>query len=224
LTQEQLAHTLFPVGGMEKPEVRKLAEKFGLPTASKKDSQGLCFIGKIDVKEFLKSFIKTKPGKVLDENGKVIGDHDGATFFTLGERHGFTIRSRVTGEKSAYYVISKDIQKNTITVSHKLPEGGLANAVTEVIIKDSNWTSGKPLSSGKVYYARARYRQALQKARIVNYESRVMDEATHQKNNSSIIHNSKFIIRFASAQSSVTPGQSIVLYDGEFCLGGGIIS
>src|SRR3989338_1920286 len=88
IKQEQLTNILFPVGGLEKPEVRKLAKKFGLSTAEKKDSQGLCFLGKIDVKEFLKHFIKQKPGKVLNEKEEVVGEHSGAVFFTLGERHG----------------------------------------------------------------------------------------------------------------------------------------
>jgi tRNA-specific 2-thiouridylase len=233
LTQEQLSHTLFPVGGLEKPEVRKLAKKFGLPTADKKDSQGLCFIGKIDVKDFLKSFIKSEKGSVLDEKGKVVGTHDGAMFFTLGERHCFRI-TRIHADRNAdkrglnsqkntdvlsakirvlnqqqsadmrpYYVVAKDIQKNTLTVSHKSPEGVLANAVTGVCLKDCNWVSGKPPVSEKIYSVRCRYRQPLFKARIMN--------------------KTKFIVQFDEPQSAITPGQSIVLYDGDVCLGGGII-
>ena len=99
------------MGDIEKPEVRKLAEKFGLSTAIKKDSQGLCFIGKIDIKDFLKNYIKEKKGKVLDENGKIIGEHDGAFYLTVGQRHGFKITEK-TPNDSPYYIINKDIKNN----------------------------------------------------------------------------------------------------------------
>src|SRR5205823_2787770 len=94
LNQEQLSHTLFPVGGMAKPEVRKLAHQFGLPTATKKDSQGLCFMGKIDMKEFLLHYIETKHGDVLNTAGEIIGFHNGVILYAIGERHGFTITKK----------------------------------------------------------------------------------------------------------------------------------
>jgi tRNA-specific 2-thiouridylase len=111
LTKEQLSKIIFPVGDLQKSEVRKLAKKFNLPTAEKKDSQGVCFLGALDMKDFLKHYIKEKAGKVLNEEGKVIGRHDGAVFFTLGERHGFEILKKGTNE-SRYYVIAKDSTKN----------------------------------------------------------------------------------------------------------------
>ena len=111
LTPEKLAKTLFPVGNIEKPEVRALAKKFGLPNAEKKDSQGLCFVGKIDMKEFLKHFIDEKPGDVLNTDGEVVGHHEGALFYTLGERHGFTVTQK-TPEDKPYFVIAKDNKKN----------------------------------------------------------------------------------------------------------------
>src|SRR3989344_5097892 len=108
LKQNQLKHIIFPVGHLKKSQVRKLAEKYGLHTFQKKDSQGICFLGKLDMKEFLQHYIKPKSGRVLDINGKTIGKHNGATFLTLGERHGFTITSK-TNHDRPYYIIAKDI-------------------------------------------------------------------------------------------------------------------
>ena len=199
LTKDQLAKTLFPVGNIEKPEVRKLAQKFGLPNAEKKDSQGLCFIGKIDVKEFLSHYIDSKKGSVLNEKGEVIGEHDGAFFFTIGERHGFTITKK-TPNDAPYYVIAKNIENNTITVSFKTPEGNLPNAKTEVKLTNINWNQGK-VPESKTLMARSRYRETLQEIQIVD---------------GSTLH-------FKNPQNTLSPGQSLVVYDGEECVGGGII-
>lgn len=198
LTQEQLSKTLFPVGDIEKPEVRKLAKKFDLPNAEKKDSQGLCFIGKIDIKEFLSHYIEAKKGDVLNENGEVIGNHDGSFFFTIGERHGFNILKKTPNDEP-YYVISKDVEKNTITVANKNKEGNLPNGIKEIQLKDINWNQGK-IEYGKKYIARARYREVLQDI---------------------VINDDKVI--FDVPQYTISSGQSLVVYDGETCLGGGII-
>lgn len=198
LTQEQLSKTLFPVGNIEKPEVRKIARKFKLVTVDKKDSQGLCFIGKIDVKEFLLHYIDLKKGDVLSGEGDVIGEHDGAFFYTIGERHGFTITKKTPNDEP-YYVISKNIDSNTITVSYKI-EGNLPNALAGVSLRDINWNQGK-IPEGDNLYARSRYRESLQ--RVVKI-------------------NENFVI-FQNPQSTLSPGQSLVVYDGPICLGGGII-
>ena len=215
LKQEQLAHTLFPVGGMLKPEVRKLAKKFGLPTADKKDSQGLCFLGKIDVKEFLKQFIKTKKGDVLNDEGEVIGTHDGAMFFTLGERHHFTVRTvksrtgadltQTNADKNQkpYYVVAKDVKKNTLTVSHNPKRSVNGELRTTFEIKDVNWINGSPPAEAKIL-ARIRYRQPLQEARFTIYDLR-------------------FTIKFKEVQNGGDWGQSVVIYEDDVCLGGGII-
>lgn len=200
IKQEQLPHVLFPIGHLEKTEVRRLARKYGLITADKKDSQGLCFIGKVDMKEFLKTFIPEKKGVVLNEKGETIGEHDGATFLTIGERHGFTV-TRKTSEDEAYYVLSKDINKNTITVSHKLPSGALSETTDHTVLTHMNWITTP--DSDKTYHARARYRAPLFDCHI--------DAARGEA-------------RFSIPQSTITPGQSLVVYDGELCLGGGIIS
>lgn len=199
LTANQLSKTLFPVGGMEKQEVRSLARKFALPTAEKKDSQGLCFIGKIDVKEFLSHYIAPKKGFVLDLEGESIGEHDGAFFYTIGERRGFLVTKK-TPYDEPYYVVAKDIEANTITVSNKTAEGALPYARTEVVIKEVNWNQGK-IPVEKQLHARSRYREALQP----------------------ITFSDQHTLRFEKPQSTLSPGQSVVVYDGETCLGGGII-
>ena len=277
LTQKQLSRTLFPVGNLiKKTEVRKLAEEFGLPTAEKKDSQGLCFMGKIDVKEFLKNFIKPKKGKVLlapsevggDENGKEIGEHDGAFMFTIGERHNFIITKKGANDLP-YYVVAKDVKKNTITVSHKSPEGKLALAGKEAVIGDVSWTAGEPDFSKK-YSARIRYRQPLQSCKLTKFESPsplrrgekpVLRQRGVEENTSPFLADSDSLqelstlsssqirpervlqgsksspftpstegergtlchIFFDTPQNAITPGQSLVIYDGEACVGGGII-
>ncbi len=199
LNQEQLSKTLFPVGNIEKPEVRKLAKKFKLPNAIKKDSQGLCFIGKIDIKEFLSHYIESKKGKVIDKFGNSIGEHNGSFFFTIGERHGFTITKK-TPNDDPYYIISKDIENNTITVANKNIEGNLPNGINRVVLKDINWNQ-KNIQISKKFMARSRYREKLQEITLVN-------EST---------------IEFTNLQYTISSGQSLVVYDGNICLGGGII-
>lgn len=199
LTKEQISKTLFPVGNIEKPEVRRLAKKFALPNAEKKDSQGLCFIGKIDIKEFLSHYIKSEKGNVLNIKGEVIGEHDGSFYFTIGERHGFNIIKKTPNDEP-YYVIAKDVDKNTITVANKGNDGNLPNAITEITLRDVNWNQGNAVV-GKKLMARSRYREALSEIVILNEN----------------------VVQFTNPQYTISPGQSLVVYDGEVCLGGGII-
>jgi len=203
LTQKELSKTLFPVGGYKKPEVRKLAKKFGLPTAEKKDSQGLCFIGKLDMKDFLKHFIKERQGNVLDDRGNVVGKHDGAVFFTLGERHGFTITQKGVRDMP-YYVVAKDMSKNTITVSHTPLQTMNKEANKRIAISQINWTSGMSPKEGEQYRARVRYRQPLERCGIAHADEKSTE------------------IIFTKPQIA-SPGQSLVFYDGDECLGGGVI-
>ncbi len=205
LTQEQLGKILFPVGDIEKLRVRKLADKYGLGTAIKKDSQGLCFIGKIDIKDFLKNYIKEKKGNVLDDMEKVIGKHDGAFYLTIGQRHGFTITEK-TPNDSPYYIISKDIKKNIIVVNHS-PK--LENDSNKVRLEKVNWILGEEPDLSKKYSARIRYRQPLEECVIVQ---------------SPKLKVKSYELHFTDPQKSITSGQSAVIYDGEVCLGGGIIS
>jgi len=201
LGQEQLARTLFPVGAMEKRDVRKEAARIGLHTATKKDSQGVCFLGKLDMKEFLSHYIEPVPGDVLDENGKVIGSHDGAMYFTLGQRHGFTIH-HTTPDARPRYVTAKDIQANTITTSEE-PLSEQMDGLS-ITIKQCNWISDAP-SEGVRLQARLRYRQKLFAVSVASLDT----EQT--------------ILTLEEQQPFVPEGQSVVLYDGDECLGGGVI-
>jgi len=191
--QEQLAKTIFPIGHLHKSEVRTLAEKFGLPNAARKDSQGLCFLGPISVQDMLARELAPKPGDVLDESGKVVGKHDGALLYTLGQRHGFELFAH-TPTTLPHYVVAKDIEHNMITVStNKFPTNATKTLVT---LADTNWIGEH--ASGN-YQARYRYRQALIAAR--------MDGTT-------LILNEPHYIPV---------GQSLVVYDGERCMGGGVV-
>lgn len=208
LNQNDLPHVLFPVGGMTKPEVRKLAKKFKLPNADKKDSQGLCFIGKIDVKEFLAHYVKgnpaSLPGKILDQKGEIIGTHPGSLFFTIGERHGFEIDAKnKTAHDKPMFVVSKDIKANTITVSDR-SAGDSSAASTKATISRLNWVNEAP-AIGAELQARTRYRQPLQAIKIVS------------------INSSEASVEFKYPQETITPGQSLVIYDEEVCIGGGIL-
>ena len=206
IKKEQLAHILFPIGDIEKAEVRKLARKFGLPNAEKKDSQGLCFIGKIDFKEFLQHYMKTEKGNVLNERVEVIGTHNGALFFTIGERHGFSIEDKRKSTNDApYFVIEKDVEQNTITVSNKGNDELLPSATKIVRLEKVNWIDGEVPDFEHPLLARSRYRQELQ---VVRIRSSNITET---------------VLEFESPQDTLTPGQSLVVYDGEKCLGGGVI-
>jgi tRNA-uridine 2-sulfurtransferase len=203
LTKTQLSKTLFPVGNIEKPAVRKLAKKFGLPTAEKKDSQGLCFIGKVDMAEFLKHFIKTKPGKVLNSDGEIIGTHDGSILYTIGQRHGFQI-TKHSPNAERNFVVAKDLKNNTITVSDTALKD---EDKKELKITNFNWTGHSSPDSTKIYQARIRYRQPLSNCLLRDFD----------------LQNNTCTIVFKQAQKSPAPGQSVVIYDAEVCLGGGII-
>jgi tRNA-specific 2-thiouridylase len=145
LAKDLFPSILFPIGGLEKSKVRELARKYNLPVSEKKDSQGLCFVGTIDIKTLLKNYIDEKEGSILSEQGEVIGVHTGVMFYTIGERHGFTITKKGT-EDSAYFVIAKDIENNTITVSHTPPEEKDGEIVS---LEKTNWT--QELKKGNIY-------------------------------------------------------------------------
>jgi len=196
LTQEQLKHVLFPIGDLEKPEVRKIAKKFDLLTAEKKESQGLCFVGMVEMRDFLKRFLPEKRGNVLNEEGRVIGYHDGAYYYTLGQRHGFVITEKTPDDKPRF-IVAKDVKKNTITVSDKT--GDFEQRVSdkkEIEIGDVNWINGKLPDLNKKYQARIRYRQPLQNCKV--FEGSVAGEIR---------------VVFDEFQKSVSSGQSLVLYD-----------
>ncbi|MDB5239317.1 MAG: tRNA (5-methylaminomethyl-2-thiouridylate)-methyltransferase, tRNA-specific 2-thiouridylase [Candidatus Parcubacteria bacterium] len=203
LTPDDLKHVLFPVGHLIKPQVRKLAAKFGLPNAEKKDSQGLCFMGKIDVKEFLQHYIPAVPGKVLNEAGQEIGTHPGALLFTIGERRGFSV-AHTTPNDAAYYVIGKDAEANTITVSNRKDIAAESAGSARVKLSRTNWIGSEP-HINHVFQGRVRYRQPLENVRLISAQGNTAE------------------LEFEHAPEAVAPGQSFVAYDGERCLGGGIV-
>jgi tRNA-uridine 2-sulfurtransferase len=203
LTEKLLAHALFPVGDMKKSDVRMLAKKYGLENADKRDSQGLCFMGKIDMVEFLQHYLKTTSGDVLDEFGEIIGEHAGAILYTIGQRHGFTTRKNAPDEMP-YFVVGKDITKNTITVAHKFRDRIVGS--TEVGLTDLNDISGSMFSSTKKLTARIRHRGELHPVKRI----------------SSLKAGAR--VEFMRPVSSISAGQSLVLYQGNECLGGGIIA
>lgn len=210
IKKEQLSSIIFPVGKMQKTKVREIARKAGLITADKKDSQGLCFIGKIDVKEFLSHYIPKEKGNVLNSKGKIIGHHNGAKLFTIGERHGFTITEKTPQDK-AYYIVQKDIENNTITVSNDQIDIKANWSTDEANLEKTNWlvdidpyiSDGSPK---KTVLVRTRYREKLREARIMSIKG----------NNAQI--------KFKVPVSNLTKGQSLVIYKRGICLGGGIIA
>lgn len=196
LSQDILAHVLFPVGCLHKTEVRTIAENTGLMTAKKKDSQGLCFISNVDMKSFLKHFIETKKGNVLNETGEVIGQHEGALLYTIGERHGFTI-TRKTASDAPYYVVQKNISQNTITVSND-PE--------TVVHSTSRYTIANLLF-------RSREQESVSVTAQIRY---------HGEYHEATLYPSKNEIMFKDPLLAPL-GQSIVFYKDTVCLGGAII-
>lgn len=198
LNEKQLSKTLFPVGGFQKSFTRLLARLYMIPVATKKDSQGICFIGEVDMKEFLGHYVPSKPGNVLNESGEVIGTHQGVLLYTLGERHGFTIHKK-TPDDEPYYVVKKDILENTITVAHTVLQESDQAMIT---LTDCVWRS-EP-DSGKTYSAQIRYHGTeypcvLQKTDTQDYQITI------------------------TTRESVSPGQSIVVFSGNYCIGGGVV-
>ncbi len=201
LKTQQLKHILFPVGHLHKTEVRKLASKFGLSNATKKDSQGLCFIGKVDVKDFLKRYLKTKSGLVLNDNGELVGEHEGAIFYTIGERHGFKINKKTASDKP-YYIVSRDLVKNILVVSQNKKIIDKLNSRI-ITLEQINLLSKTDLNK---LTARIRHRGELVPC-VLNQQGKSLT------------------IEFtARPPSAIASGQSLVIYRGNECLGGGIIS
>lgn len=194
VTEEALRKSLMPIGELEKPEVRKLAKKLGLATAEKKDSQGICFVGKVGIKEFLLHELGPQPhGPIIDQDGKTIGEHDGAIFYTIGQRHGLNV-----GGGLPYYVGRKDMEANTVYVTTNLDDADLW--MDEIELQDIHWINEKP-DEEKEYQTRLRYRGPLVPCRVKDTK-----------------------LYLSGAQRGIAAGQSAVLYDGAHVLGGGIIS
>lgn len=200
LSPDDFSHTLFPVGHMEKSAVRKLAKRFNLPVADKRDSRGICFLGEISMEGFLSHFIPTKPGRVLDTKGRVVGSHRGAVLYTIGERRDFDVFKKKP-EGGAFYVVSKDVRANTITVSNEKPEI-ISLSPVKVIAKSVNWIA-KPQDGS--LEAQVRYRGEKLPVTI------------------KILASDRLEATFKEPVRGLSLGQSIVFYDRFRCLGGGIM-
>ena len=205
LNQDQLARTRFPVGELKKSEVRRLAAEIGLPNARKKDSTGICFIGERPFREFLNRWLSHEPGPIVDERGREVGRHVGLSFYTLGQRQGLGIGGVAEGggTHAPWYVVHKDLAANVLHVVQGHEHPWLLSDWLRA--EDASWIAGAPPADGALLGAKTRYRQA---------DARCRYEAAE----------GGFGLRFEAPQWAVTPGQSAVLYDGEVCLGGGVIA
>jgi tRNA-specific 2-thiouridylase len=208
LNQAQLSKTLFPLGEIAKTEVRKIAEKIGLPNAKKKDSTGICFIGERPFREFLNRYLSYQPGPMKTPDGNNVGQHVGLSFYTLGQRKGIGLGGmksyqNAEGSSDAWYVARKDVENNTLYVVQGHDHPWLLSASLDAA--QASWIGGEPPALSQLS-AKTRYRQA---------DVPCMLQVTDAEH---------FSLDFPASQWAVTPGQSAVLYDGEVCLGGGIIN
>ncbi|MBO5525656.1 MAG: tRNA 2-thiouridine(34) synthase MnmA [Clostridia bacterium] len=200
LTQEQLDRVLFPLQDLEKCEVRRIAEEQGLATAKKKDSTGICFIGERNFRQFLKTYFPAQPGEIRTLDGKVVGEHIGLMYYTIGQRRGIDLGG-VKGESGRWFVLKKDMEHNVLYVSHG-DETPLFSKACEV--SGMNWIPSEPTEQSFECKAKFRYRQGEQDVRVTR-------------------QGDKLLIEFAEKQRAVTEGQYAVLYRGDDCLGGGVI-
>lgn len=200
LSQDVLRKTLFPVGHLKKTKVRQLATKYQLPTAMKPDSQGICFVGKLDFHEFLRKRIKERPGDIITEDGAVVGQHDGLDAYTIGQRQGL----QVSKDQRPWYVAAKNRKKNQLIIVPRRDHPLLFSK--EALIGDLNWTTGQSIKDGSKIEVAIRYRQKPESARITHDASRNI-----------------YKLAFKKPIWALAPGQSAVLYQGKECLGGGFI-
>ena len=200
---EQLAKTLFPIGELEKPRVRELAEQAGFDVFDKKDSTGICFIGERNFTAFLGEYLPAEPGEIRTPDENLIGEHQGLMFHTLGQRQGLGIGGVKGYPEAPWYVLHKDLENNVLYVGQGHEHPWLLSTTLEAT--QLTWISGTAPTAGSSLTAKVRYRQQDQRVHIEH------------------IDESRMLLKFQQAQRAVTPGQSVVLYDGDTCLGGGII-
>jgi len=194
---EALQKTLFPLGEYTKPVVREMAKERGLYTAAKKDSQGICFVGQIGIREFLSQYVEQKAGPIIDKvSGRVLGQHDGAIFYTLGQRHGLDV-----GGGLPYYVVGKDMDKNEVYVTTNLNDDGLWKP--ELRLESVHWINDAPVEG--TYKVRMRHR-----APLISAQLRFEDEEVH--------------LVLDSPERAIAPGQSVIIYSEDTCVGGGILA
>jgi tRNA-specific 2-thiouridylase len=203
LGQPQLSRTLFPIGHMEKPEVRKIAARAGFANARKKDSTGICFIGERRFKEFLQRYLPAQPGVIQTPEGEPLGRHEGLMYYTLGQRRGFGVGGVKGAEQEAWYVLRKDLERNVLIVGQGHDHPLLFTDALEAGTLD--WCDNQALQQPLRCAAKTRYRQPDQACWVEPLEA------------------GRCRVLFDEAQRAVTPGQSVVFYQGETCLGGGVI-
>ena len=203
LSHDQVAQSLFPVGELEKPEVRRIAEQLGLITAKKKDSTGICFIGERKFRDFLARYLPAKPGPIMTVDGQEIGQHDGLMYHTLGQRKGLKIGGTREGSDEPWYVVDKDVENNILIVAqgHKHPRLMSAGLIAQQL----DWVSREPLTQPLRCVVKTRYRQEDIPCTVTP------------------LGDDKISVRFDNPVAAVTPGQSAVFYQDEVCLGGGVI-
>ena len=194
-----LQKTLYPIGDYLKSEVRTMAAKHKLVTADKDESMGLCFVGKVGIKDFLSQYVDKKPGKIIDQNGVAVGEHDGAIFYTIGQRHGL-----IVGGGLPYYVTGKDMKKNEVHVTTDLQDEKLWSDTIK--LADVHWINAEPSAKDKLQ-VRTRHRAKLIPVKKLD-----------------LLSNSRAVVEIDEEVRALTPGQSTVFYSGETCLGGGIVT
>jgi tRNA-uridine 2-sulfurtransferase len=204
LSQAQISKAVFPVGGLQKREVREIAMQANLPNHAKKDSTGICFIGERPFREFLERYLPRQPGPMQTPDGTKVGEHQGLMYYTIGQRQGLGIGGTKAGEGTPWFVLDKQLDTNTLIVAQGHDHPMLFKSTLRAA--DASWISGSAPAAEVLYGAKTRYRQADAPCRITHNQS------------------SDFSLEFEAPQWAVTPGQSAVLYSGDLCLGGGIIN
>lgn len=203
INQYQLSRTLFPVGEIEKPEVRQIAESLGLNVFDKKDSTGICFIGEKRFQDFLSNYLKPNPGEIVTPDGQVVGQHNGLMYYTIGQRQGLGIGGVKNGLAEPWFVIAKGHDKNQLIVGQSNHEALMLDDT--LLAKQVTWISGHEPPYPLQCHAKIRYRQADQACEV----NRIDDQSIE--------------VKFKQAQKAITPGQSVVFYQDDVCLGGAVI-
>lgn len=202
VSHQQFEKTLFPVGELEKPEVRRIAEKYGFVTARKKDSTGICFIGERRFSDFLKQYLPAQPGTIETLEGEVLGEHQGLMYYTIGQRQGLGIGGTRHHGEAPWFVAGKNLDRNVLTVVQGTDHPALYTRA--MALSDIHWVADAPPTLPAQLVCKHRYRQPDQACTLIKTET-------------------GYEVQFDAPQRAITPGQSAVFYDGEVCLGGGVI-
>ncbi len=202
LNQSQLSRSLFPLDKIDKSEVRDLARRLGLPNAEKKDSTGICFIGERKFSDFLNKFLPANPGEIVTDKGDIIGEHQGIMFHTIGQRKGLKIGGMANASESPWYVYDKNVERNQLFVCQDVDNPLLFNNYLQAT--QLNWIAGIPPATQFDCHCKVRYRQPDQACSVT-------------------VENDQAIVRFSESQRAITCGQSVVFYQNDICLGGGVI-